>query len=185
MIIWTVTSADQCTNTDACGSYSFNPLLFKVTPTLGAFIPYGRPRPIVTNLNGINNVINVQGSLFYANNTYFGIKVESYAVCNGVPRFKSACCITKSENGCLTTGDETAYQISATLPSTYKCKVTIRAVSIVNSGEGYGTSDLYEGIIDIDPTSASPPTNSYCNLIYKRMYNADPNGAKQICLFNQ
>lgn len=185
MIVWTLTSADQCTNTDACGSYTFDPIFLKIMPTLNTNIPSGRPRPLVQTFNGINNVINVQGSLFYANNTIFGIKVESYAMCNGVPRFRGVCCITKTEAGCITLGDETAYQITATLPSTLKCKVTIRAVTMANaSSDGYGSFDLYEGSFDVEPISSSPPSNSICNIVYKRYYNGYEGSAKQYCLFN-
>jgi hypothetical protein len=154
-------------------------------PTLNTNIPSGRPRPVVQNINGINNVINVQGSLFYDNSTIFGIKAESYAMCNGIPRFRGVCCITKTETGCLTVGDETAFQITATIPSTFKCKITIRAVSMASpSSDGYGTFDVYEGTFDIDPTSGIPPSNTICNMMYIRQYIGYDGSAKQYCLFN-
>lgn len=184
MVIWTLTTSQQCTNTDACGSYTFDLVFLKIIPTLNTTIPNGRPRPIVQTLNGMNNVINVQGSLYYVNNTIFGIKVESYALCNGIPRFSSACCITKTD-GCLTLGDETAFQITATLPSTLKCKITIRAVTMASPGnDGYGTFDVYEGSFDVEPISGTPPINNICNIVYKRYYNGYVGSATQYCLFN-
>jgi len=186
MTIWTLTSAEQCTNTDACGSYNFNPIALKIIPTLNTAIPYGRARPVVQSSGGIDNVINVQASLWHSNNTLFGIKVESYALCNGIPRFKSYCCISRNENGCLAVGDETAYQVTATLPSTLKCKLTIRAVSnVAANADGVGTFDVYEGFVDIEPISGSPPTNTICNLVYKKKYSGWQEEAKQYCLFNQ
>jgi len=186
MVIWILTSSQQCTKTDACGSYNFDPVFLKIMPTLNTNIPSGFVRPVVQTINGLDNVINVQGSILYVHNTIFGIKVESYASCNGVSRFKSTCCITRNEGGCLTISGETPYQITATIPSTLKCKVTIRAITNVGAGfDGVGSFSLYEGTLDVDPVSGTPPSNTLCNLTFRRSYSGWQDVATQYCLFNQ
>lgn len=169
VFVWTLFTAQQCQTTDACGSYSYEGRRILVTPVL--YKSYSSlPKPVTQLFNGVSNVINIQGSLWYLHPTVFGIKVESYAQCNGVPRFISTCCIKKDANSCYLIGDENIYQLSVFYRTNFKCKVTIRAITSDANYDSYpdGTY-LYEGSFDIDANSTIE--NSYCTLQYIKTIN--------------
>ncbi len=191
LFVWTLLSAQQCTNTDSCGTYNYNVGAIKAILVINNTIPSNTYKPVLQNIANNPNSINIQGSLWSDETTTFGIQVESSDKCNGVPRFKSNCCITKNNNPCVTTNDEAINQVTIAYQTAFKCKVTIRAICYYN-GSGLARLgyfyDLYEGVFDIDPTSAIPPTNTICNLIYKRRYDFGTNPIKtleNICTFSQ
>jgi len=191
IFLWILSSAQQCSRTDSCGTYSYDVGIVKASLVLNGTVPSNVYKPITQIIENQPNSINIQGSLWYEETTNFGIQVESYDKCNGIPRFKSNCCITKNNNSCVTTNDEAINQVTISYQTAFKCKVTIRAICYYN-GSGLARLgyfyDLYEGVFDIDPTSAIPPTNTICNLIYKRRYDYGTNPTKtiqQICLFEQ
>lgn len=192
IFLWILSSAQQCTKTDSCGTYTYDVGAIKSTLVLNSTIPSNSYKPIIQNIANLPNSINIQGSLWSDETTIFGIQVESYDKCNGVPRFKSNCCITKSNNSCLTNNDEAINQVTVFYQTAFKCKVTIRAVCYYD-GSNYAThgyfNDMYEGSFDIDPTSSTtPPTNTVCTLVFKRRYQVGTNPPRliqQICLFEQ
>jgi len=192
LLMWILTNAEQCTTTDSCGTFNYNIGAIKATLTINGPIPSGRYSPIIQTIANIPNSVNIQGSLWHTMpTTKFGIQVESYDKCNGIPRYKSNCCITKTNNGCLVLNDEAVNQITVGYQTTFKCKVTIRAICLYDVSVSTDRKfDLYEGSFDIDPTSSiSPPTNTTCNLFYKKMYDArygDPEQlAQKVCVFAQ
>jgi hypothetical protein len=191
MFLWILSSAQQCTSTDSCGTYNYNVDTIKASLVITGTIPNNVYTPILQNINNIPNSINIQGSLWNNEPTIFGIKVESYATCNGIPRFSSICCITKENNQCLTLNDESINQVTVGYKSAYKCKVTIRAISKYSFSGLHRLGsyiDMYEGGFDIDPTSTTPPTNTICNLVFTRRYSQDNNTytvQDKVCAFTQ
>lgn len=186
IFIWILTNAEQCTTTDSCGTYNYDIGTIKTILTLNNS-PVNVFKPILQNIGNVPNSINIQASIWNYPNTIFGVKIESYDKCNGVPRFKSTCCLNKNNsNNCLILGDEGINQIGITFQTAFKCKVTIRAICVGNSR----IIDMFEGAFDIDPTnSTNPPTNMICNLQFIKKYDAqyaDPNIlAQNVCVFNQ
>jgi len=192
IFLWILSSAQQCSRTDSCGTYSYDVGTVKASLVLNGTIPSNAYKPITQNIANLSNSINIQGSIWnYAPNTIFGIQVESYDKCNGVPRFKSNCCITKDNTSCLTFNDETINQVTIGFQSAFKCKVTIRAVCLFNNNQRTDRYvDMYEGSFDIDPTSTStPPSNTVCYLSYTRRYDAlyasNKDLAQKVCIFEQ
>ncbi len=183
LFIWTLTTSQQCNNTisDACGNYTTKPGVVKVILTLNTIIPTGRPRPLTLSINGVDNVVNIQGSLFAANPTMLGLKSETYALCNGVPRFRSTCCMSNT-NSCLTVEDQTPYQAIVLYQGAFKSKITVRAISLTAN---YSAYDLYEGSFDIDATLGTPSLLAYCNLSYKKTYNSANIPASYLCDYNE
>lgn len=183
IFIWMLTTSQQCSDTitDACGSYVTKPNVIKIILTLNTGIPNGRPRPIVQTVGGINNVINIQGSLYYINPTIFGLKSETYAMCNGIPRYKTSCCVSTA-NSCLPVENQTPYELNMIYQGAFKSKITVRALSLVSN---YSTYDLYEGSFDIDATTGTPPSVVYCNLTYKRMYYSSNIPPSYLCDYNE
>ncbi len=192
LISWSVCSAQQCTGTitDACGSYVTQPNVIKITPVIQlSGMPSSIPYPVLQNNGYLTNAINIQGSLNSSSPkaTIFGIKSETYALCNGIPRFANACCITRSNNGCYFSGQENIYQLSAVYQGAFKSKITIRAIVDNHEQNGFLTgSFLYEGIFDIDPSIGTLPLEAICNLKYiKRLpFNPGPDPV-EFCNFNQ
>ena len=192
LFLWMLSSAQQCSRTDSCGTYNYDVGAIKALLVLNATSPTNVYKPIIQNIANQANSINIQGSLWNEETTNFGIQVESYDKCNGVPRFKSNCCITKNNNSCITSNDDAVNQVTVAYQTGFKSKVTIRAICYYDGSGlarlGY-SKDVYEGSFDIDPTaSTTPPTNIICNLTFKRRYDSGTNPIKtiqQICLFEQ
>lgn len=181
--VWILTTSQQCTDTisDACGSYTTKPGVVKIILTLNTNIPSGSVRPVTQIFNGINNVVNVQGSLYYTNPTVFGLKSETYALCNGTPRFRTTCCVSRTNN-CLTVENQTPFELNMVYQGAFKSKITVRALSLLPN---YTSYVLYEGSFDIDATTGTPPSIVYCNLIYKQSYSSSSIPSNYLCDYNE
>jgi hypothetical protein len=113
MIIWTLTSAEQCTNTDACGAHTSNAFTDKIKLTLVTNIPQGYGRPITQFVVPyINPLININaGFTSTIPRTIFNIKVESYELCaDQTPRYRTLCCRTFDQT-CSLTNTETTFEL--------------------------------------------------------------------------
>lgn len=173
MIIWTLTSADQCVPSDACGNFGFILGSGVVRMNLITNIPQGAPRPVMEEIIPYQYPqINITKSLKYVNPTFFSIKVESYDQCNGLPRYKNVCCNTDL-GSCFTTENDVELPVSWN--AYFKTKVTIRAISFALSGYGNNFNTyyvIYESTFDIaaNITSLSYPFNNIINLTFKGAY---------------
>lgn len=192
ILVWICCTAQQCSGslTDACGSYTTNPFVVKITPTINLLSkPSNVPFPVIQNFGNISNAINIQASIFSPDpkSTIFGIKSETYALCNGVPRFSNSCCMTKTFNGCYSSGQENIYQLSMIYQGAFKSKITVRAIVDNHMPNAFLTgSFLFEGSIDMDATTGTPPSEIICELKYikKLPFNPGPNPI-EFCNFNQ
>lgn len=193
LVLWSCCTAQQCNGTisDACGSYTTQPYVIKITPTINlSSKPLNVPFPVIQNNGNISNAINIQGSLYSPSpkKTMFGLKSETYALCNGTPRYLAKCCITSTSNGCYFSGQENIYQLSMIFQGTFKSKITVRAiVQNFESIQGLlSGSFLFEGTFDIDATTGTPPTEVVCPLkfIQQLPFNPGPNPI-EFCNFNQ
>ena len=173
MIIWTVTSADQCTvgGTDACGDFPNSIGSGVVRLLLNTNIPTGAPRPITVTVTPlVAPVINIKKSLEATPiKTFFSIKVESYELCNGVPRYKNVCC-NSSLSTCFTMTNE--LEIPIIWNSYFNNKVSIRAISTLFGGVApnfYTTYSVYETSFDIASNISSFGSISYKDMVFKKV----------------
>lgn len=118
--------------------------------------------------------------MYYLNPTVFGLKCESYVLCNGKPRYRYTCCVSRT-NSCITNENQTPFDLNVQYFSALKSKITIRALSLTSN---YSTYDLYEGSFDFDATMGTPPSVFYCNLVYKRMYYSSDIPSNYLCDYN-
>lgn len=175
VLIWILTTSQQCTNTDACGTFPNNINTANISLTLTTNIPSGVPRPFTEIIVPyLNPLINICKSTNSTPATVFNIKTESYLQCNGVPRSKITACITAAQS-CPTTnvGD-----LQIAWNSYFRNKVTIRAISY------YGLRHdafniyyaIYEGSFDIEANQTSLSfDNLIINLTLKGVYTETTN----------
>lgn len=176
MVIWTLTSADQCTNYNtACGTHTQNFVADKIKLTLITSIPLGFGRPVTqTVIPFVNPLINILSSLSYGNPTVFSIKLESYEICNGSPTVKTNCCRTSTQT-CSLNNTESTFELPIIWDPYYKNKITIRAITrYVTSGSSYFSYAVYEASFDIQVNQTSIVPNNLINLTYLRSYIGSP-----------
>ena len=177
MVIWTLTSADQCTNYNTgCGTHPQNFVTDKVKLTLITSIPLGYGRPITQTVVPYNNpLVNITAGLSTTiPNTIFSIKVESYEICNGNPTYKTVCCRTATQT-CSLSNTETAYELAIIWDPYFKNKISVRAITLcfINNYMSYA---VYEGAFDIqaNQTSIATSNSNLINLTYIRSYISNP-----------
>ncbi|MBK6274164.1 MAG: hypothetical protein IPF58_05375 [Saprospirales bacterium] len=91
MVIWTLTSADQCTNYNTgCGTHPQNFVTDKVKLTLITSIPLGYGRPITQTVVPYNNpLVNITAGLSTTiPNTIFSIRLKAMRFAMGIQHTK-------------------------------------------------------------------------------------------------
>ena len=167
--------SEQCIGSDACGTYPGDIATDKITLTLNTNIPTGWARPI---LEAPNNKVNIFRSL--VSKCYFSVRVESYDKCNGIPRYKTTCCITPTST-CSLTNSENAYEIPVLWVKSLKSKVTVKIISWIDNGY----FSVYEGSFDIQQNTSIIPTQlSILNCVTKAQYSYYNVNINEFCTSN-